>query len=49
MNIPATLALSAALACATVQASAQDLRSSRRSMSPTTAGSSRATRRAVNT
>ena len=33
MNIPATLALSAALACATVQASAQDLRSSRRSIS----------------
>jgi pimeloyl-ACP methyl ester carboxylesterase len=33
MNIPATLALSAALACATVQASAQDLRSSWRSIS----------------
>ena len=33
MNIPATLALSAALACTTVQASAQDLRSSRRSIS----------------
>ncbi|WLA67698.1 alpha/beta fold hydrolase [Bradyrhizobium diazoefficiens] len=33
MSIPATLALSAALACATVQASAQELRSSRRSIS----------------
>lgn len=33
MNVPATLALSAALACATVHASAQDLRSSRRSIS----------------
>jgi pimeloyl-ACP methyl ester carboxylesterase len=33
MNIPITLALSAALACATVQVSAQDLRSSRRSIS----------------
>src|SRR3954470_19883935 len=33
MNIPATLALAAALACTTVQASAQDLRSSRRSIS----------------
>lgn len=33
MSIPATLALSAALACATVQASAHDLRSSRRSIS----------------
>jgi hypothetical protein len=33
MNIPATLALSAALACTTVQASAEDLRSSRRSIS----------------
>ncbi|SCB46655.1 Pimeloyl-ACP methyl ester carboxylesterase [Bradyrhizobium yuanmingense] len=33
MSIPTTLALSAALACASVQASAQDLRSSRRSIS----------------
>src|SRR4051812_8359244 len=33
MNIPATLALSAALAYTTVQASAEDLRSSRRSIS----------------
>lgn len=32
MSIPTTLALSAALACASVQASAQDLRSSRRSI-----------------
>ncbi len=33
MNIPALLTLSAAIACMTVQASAQDLRSSRRSIS----------------
>lgn len=33
MSIPATLALSAALACPIVQASAQELRSSRRSIS----------------
>ncbi|MEY9190086.1 pimeloyl-ACP methyl ester carboxylesterase [Bradyrhizobium ottawaense] len=33
MSIPATLALSAAMACAVVQASAQELRSSRRSIS----------------
>ena len=33
MNVPALLTLSAAIACMTVQASAQDLRSSRRSIS----------------
>ncbi|SCB49883.1 alpha/beta hydrolase fold [Bradyrhizobium shewense] len=33
MSIPAALALSAAMACAVVQASAQELRSSRRSIS----------------